>query len=650
MTWEDIHGNEPSFLYGWNQKIIESGLHLKWSTQIKEIHDLWVENLPKIKLKLAEEQISPNQKIVSNPDNTFEIVDRTQERSDNIANLERKVLRGESVIKLCIEEERIRVLLESKGRLFKIPDQYKRKGERLDVSSYPLYEMPTSWVLERNPVGTTYYGDSDSGSDANSGLTTGLAWASLAQFTTTTIRSAGDIYILRNNTTANYGTSILDFDETGTINDPIIIERDYDNAFGDDVAVTPTGTFVEGDTAVVCSADVSAQVSVGDWIYANGDAPREFAYQVESLSTTVSTNDTINLYLPYLGDQEGSGVSITNIGTAPFFGSTTDTSPRMRVYSVYYWRIWGLEIRTNSNNPALDFQNMSDFRSYDMVFECGTTSSGEFVSTSAECSELYFEKFRAENFRFGFTIGDDPASGNVKNGIIDGNNKSGSYGVFLDGTCDVLFEQVTFRNNAFADVGLNAETTGYEFLNCSFESATETYAFGQIERFMFNQDYDRTVDKTAVLYGGTSVTLMPVIWESDTTTVRAGGNDVSIKVTPTDNVGEWKILRLPIEHDTSTKTYTIYVKTDATANWTANPTADELEVGFEYWCNATTKVRKLKKSTDTANFTGSTAWQGLSVSVTPAIAGQGFLTLKYRKPKEASVSNEFFIDPRPEPT
>lgn len=639
MVWDDIIENPPATFFGWDMKIRESAIHNKWSPQLKEMTDIWNKKIPRLEYLLAKEVASSNTKVEKNQDGTFETTDRTQERLDNIANLQRKIKRGNAVIELCKREEQIRVALEVKGEVFNVPDKYKRDGSRIDVSKETPLNLPN--YLKREPIGTTYYIDSDSGSDGNAGTSTGAAWATLAQFVTNAATAAGDIAILRNSMTANYGAVLLDFQDNGTINDRITVTRDYNNAFSDDVdlSATATATLTFGSKTVTYSSDISGVLSANDWIYEVNDDAELHSYEVESVSTT-----TVTLYLPYLGDNAGSGKTTTNIGSAPVYGTTADTGTRFRFNGDYYWNIRGIEIRTNATNPSFEVQNTNGIYARDMILVNGAATTSEGFGITAESSGVHVDKCRTENYRFGFQISDDPTTGRMKNCLIDGNSKSGSYGLYLDGSNEYRYEQCEFKNHGAADVAYFSETTDYKMRNCLLSSTKELDLALNVERFLYMEDYNGTPSKTTI-YIGNDGTDDDVGWESDTTTVRSGGSNISIKVTPSTQLGEWELINIPIYHDTSSKTYTMHVKSNATANWTTDPTATELELAFEAWGHATNNFRIVTKSTDVADFNGVTTWEALAVTVAPAQSGVGYLTLKYRKAKEASVSNEFYVDP-----
>lgn len=108
------------------------------------------------------------------------------------------------------------------------------RGRRLDA-------------LERNPIGTEYFIDLDGGNNGNDGLTPGTAWLTIEQYTTTTVRSPGDIAWVRAGTSEIYAANIVS-DEDGTKAQPIYIigcsagsgsGSDAADPWGDDIDTRP---------------------------------------------------------------------------------------------------------------------------------------------------------------------------------------------------------------------------------------------------------------------------------------------------------------------------------------------------------------------------------------------------------------------------
>ena len=99
---------------------------------------------------------------------------------------------------------------------------------------------------------------------------------------------------------------------------------------------------------------------------------------------------------------------------------------------------------------------------------------------------------------------------------------------------------------------------------------------------------------------------------------------------------------------TDEKTYTVYFRPSATADWTADPTAGELWIELEYWGHASNNFRRITKSTGVIDMNGSTAWQKLTVTIAPSQAGVAYLRCWYAKTKESGKSNIFFCDAKVE--
>ncbi len=87
---------------------------------------------------------------------------------------------------------------------------------------------------------TTYYIDYDNGNDGNDGLApdSAHAWKTIPQFTTNTVRSAGDICYVRRNQTHSYSSSIA-FDEDGAHNNPITLMGDDGTGWSGDQDIRP---------------------------------------------------------------------------------------------------------------------------------------------------------------------------------------------------------------------------------------------------------------------------------------------------------------------------------------------------------------------------------------------------------------------------
>lgn len=494
----------------------------------------------------------------------------------------------------------------------------------------------------------TYYIDFTNGNDTNDGTATDSAhaWATLDKFCANA-RSAGDIAIVRRGMTQSVSAD-LTFASDGTRYNFIKIEADYDNAWSDrvDLSATATATLTFGSKTVTFSASVSGVISAGDWIYASGDATREFAYEVESVSTS-----TVTLYLPYKGDQAGSGKTMYNMKAAPIWNTAAGNFQAM-FDGDDYWLIQGIHWRGTDANGQMEVDSCFGHIFKDCIFT-GNGSGDYGVRIHDYYCGVEIIKCRFYNNNFGVA---GYSSGNngyilIKDSLIDLNNISGGYGVVYT-SLDTFISETTIKNGQYGVFS----STWYEgpyLRNCPISnmSNTEIYDSQSLAK-VFVEDFNGTVGDNR-FYQLTATNSAST--QSETSTVRTGGGATSIKVTPSDYTfnNSLNIYRIPLfdypihlEADTE-KTITVYFKTGATSDWTANPTASELYLEAEYWGHASNNYRRIKKSTGTVSFTTSTDWQSLTVTFTPLQDGVAYIRGYYGKTKESSKSNIFYVDTKP---
>lgn len=106
-----------------------------------------------------------------------------------------------------------------------IEEKIARLKEKLGCCIKEL-ELRDAQKVDRTAIlhDTIYYIDLTNGNDANDGLSADNdhSWKTIGKYTTTTVRTAGDIAYVRANTTQTLG-AIINFDEDGTFNSPISI-------------------------------------------------------------------------------------------------------------------------------------------------------------------------------------------------------------------------------------------------------------------------------------------------------------------------------------------------------------------------------------------------------------------------------------------
>ena len=515
----------------------------------------------------------------------------------------------------------------------------------------------------------TYYIDSDSGSDSNNGTGTGTAWKTLVKFLDLSSLSPGDKAILRRGRTAVYGTS-SELKKSGSISDPIVVEADYGDSWSDFSNSSQTYTATFGSKTLTASTTITG-ISVGDWIYnsTDGDSSKDFAYEVAGVS-----GSTLTLYLPFKGST-GSSKTLKVMDAAPKLNMATtgpDTDQAM-IFSndASFYIFQGILLSEtsastpygggNSNGVGFWFDRVSGFVLKDIVIESTTSSFyGKIgIYANAGCAKVIVKKTRFKTFGWGVYSNTSGGSfkGTMHDCLIDGTSVQSGFGAGIRlNTWDdweVLETEITgysTTDNIQLEGG-TGKSPDLRGRNIKFGSATKDVNLSTTSHVsaVKIEDYDNTIgDNRLFTFSGDSA-----IFQSDTSVVRSGGSTTSIKVNPSTEIGtNWepsqlKLLDLPIYSEAAQKTYQIYFNSSATANWTANPTASELWIEIEHWGHASNNFRKITKSTTTLNFTGSTAWQSLSVTATSAQAGMAYLRVYYAKPKETGKSNLFYVDPNP---
>ena len=504
----------------------------------------------------------------------------------------------------------------------------------------------------------TLHFDADNGDDATGVGSVANPFKSMAKYTTTDVRSAGDIGIFRNNMTATYqlgSAADLPFDEDGTIANPIIMQRDYANAFSDDVdlSVTATATFTFGSKTVTYASDISGVLAVGDWIYAASDDAEEFSYEVAVVSTV-----TVTLFLPYKGAQAGSGKTTTNIGSPPIWGTTTGDF-QWNFDADDYWRIQGIHIRGQDTNGQVEIDSATGHAFESCIFEGNNGGSRTGIRCTDDTAVVLLLRCRWFNDSAGSIV---PITGaaafraTIRDCLIDGNSIGGADGINFAEWCRADIEETEFRNNAAFDLaiagtGVTSNDVLGRLRNCLLTSTTEIGAISA-RKFadILSEDHDGVIADTRQ-FGWLATADNTPILQSDTGTIRTG--TPSIKVTPsTDLSTAWehsrvKLFEYGIFATTASKKYEIFFRPTATADWTADPTAGELWIEVEFWGHASNNFRQIVKSTEVIDMNGSTTFTALSVTVAPAQAGVLYLRAYYAKTKESAKANTFFCDPVP---
>jgi hypothetical protein len=108
---------------------------------------------------------------------------------------------------VIIDNEESVTLTAIKEKAVRLVDKWRTVNKEIEGRSLGHFN--------RDPIGTVYYIDLDGGNDGADGLGTGTAWLTIEKYTTTTVRSGGDIAYVRANTDEIPAGSIA-IDEDGT--------------------------------------------------------------------------------------------------------------------------------------------------------------------------------------------------------------------------------------------------------------------------------------------------------------------------------------------------------------------------------------------------------------------------------------------------
>ena len=503
---------------------------------------------------------------------------------------------------------------------------------------------------------TNYYIDFDSGNDASDGLSTGNAWLTLGKYISST-RVAGDVATIRRGTSETIsadGSPLSD----GNSNLPITVEADFDDSWTDFSNSAQTFTPVWGSKTMEASATITG-ISAGAWIYnsTDGDNPREWSYEVASVSGT-----TLTLYLPFKGS-EGSTKTLKVMPASPIWNDTT-AARSMALLSDGFWYWQGIQFKSSDANGIIDISGSSSINTWkDCTFSNTTNEGIRFVATNFKG---YILKCRFFSCKYALDAGNN---GMTELDIWDCHFTKGHTSFAI--RTIVSNSVIRIKECEFSGYENGSEAFGMNYTsyvhgsnakwlvrNTTVSNSTYTMDYAVGARAggdeVYWEDFNGTVgDSRAMVnrFGTTANSETAVIMSATSSTVRAGGGDWSAVILPSTNglgVREaelFEILEYPIYLTAASTTITFFFKSDNITQWTANPTAAELFIELEYWATATR--RKVIRSTGTVDFKTDTDFdQSISITATPFQAGVGYVRVKYGKDKEAGT-NKFYVDIKP---
>lgn len=617
-TYQVIEWERPTTQAGWAEDVKKESLHFKYDYQLDQMEENLTEKLPKTQEQLFKHLNCPG-------------CIKWEIKEDDIYSEW-----GTEIIDKVYQER----LAYWQWKTDKISQSLERiKKEK---------ELRAEKKVSRKPRGTTYYIDCDNGTSTNDGSQATTSGGGVGPYGkiddfASVARSAGDKAIVRrgNSTTCDNGISSMGFTSDGTLLNPITIETDYDDVWGDFASSSQTYTVTFGSTTMTASAEIT-DILAHDWIYVDGDERRDFAYEVASVGGTGTT--TLTLYLPYKGDQSGSGKGLEIMPDAPIWGEITDD---------YYWGMaidnwWilqGIEVRGSYLYGQIGMGS-SQYGTLlkDMIFQ------GDGVSTRGiGCAAAWVITIRkCRTFNCSPCLSTSNYVVYVYDSLFDANN-TGNYVFDSGGTNRHYLIDTTLTNSNTYNLYCDKNAIDCVGRNLILDSEGDFYVYGVISRTQgFVEDFMGVIgnNKAWTRHSPNSITM-----QSETTTVRSGGGATSIKVIPTIYInnnwelGYMKLFEYPVYADTVSRQYSMYLRPENATSFGVSPLADELWIECEYWGSATYSHRKITKSTGVID-ASSTAWQAISVTCQPSQAGILYLRAYYAKPKEAA-SNIFYTDVAP---
>ncbi len=363
------------------------------------------------------------------------------------------------------------------------------------------------------------------------------------------------------------------------------------------------------------------------------------------------------LFLPYKGDQAGSGKTMTNMQGGWIWGTAAGDF-QWNFDGDNNWKVGGGKILGTDSNGNVEIDGCLAHEFFDMDFE-GNGALDYGIRNTDDAGVLIIHKCHFFNHLHNMfaTLGAGSFVAIITDSLLDGNSVASSNGIKTSIWDFIEASDTEFRNHGLADISAGNQRGGEQIKlrNCLLTTTTEILVSASSSGFGVagSEDHNGSLGVNGFYSSAWSISNTAVIYESDTGTVRSGGGARSIKVTPSTNLGTaWKFSRALIGEwkvfvDTSSQTYTVYFAADDETDWDANPTAAQIYLELETWEGADFNHRKITLSTGTLDFQTDTDFdQTLTVTAAPGQAGQGYLRAYCAFTKESGNSNIFRCDSR----
>lgn len=483
-------------------------------------------------------------------------------------------------------------------------------------------------------------------------------------------RVAGDVGIMKRGvaTTTDPGVA-QSFTTDGTLNAPITLMSDYDNAFGNFATSSQTVTAKYGSVFMLTSASTT-DMFPHQWIYIAGDcyeAPLttspngcEFAYEIRTASST-----GIELYLPYKGNQAGSG-KVTRV--MPFISNIGIETGATQIFTMSaddYWNFKGLDLRSTNTTVLVAGGSSAGAIFSDLVVQSNGVSVTAITTAGADANPL--QKLRVFNV---VSVFQSSNGINVKDFFFDCNNVALSIAF---GSNNSFGQLVSAKDGSVLGcANFTAPTqngTLSYFTNVNHTDAYGTLSGADVSNVFFEDNFS-TVGLNSRTSNQISVSTVSTTTISTTTAyaIRSGGTTLQQYVFPPSGTGNTglsssnfphsyiKLFEYPF-YTVANTAYTVsaWFLSTTTAQWSVDPVTDasrasttpEMFVECDVYTDDVDADRRTIRSNvnNDVDFNGTTGWMDIAVSFTPTQTGNTYCRGWYGKKKETGAAmNQFLMD------
>lgn len=483
-------------------------------------------------------------------------------------------------------------------------------------------------------------------------------------------RVAGDVAIVKrgNATTTSTGND-LTFTTDGALHAPITITADFDNAFGNFATSSQTVTAKYGSRYMATSASTT-DMFPHTWIYIAGDCYENPTTTTENkcgdfYKVQNATSTGIELELPYLGGNAGSGKTVRVMPSAPMWNIPSGDF-QFILNDDDNWRINGININSTDINGGITLANTVNGFYAENIFFVGNDSTSPGVNNTGDYGTIFKDVVMLDTTAI--------FASQLYGAVIDGlRARSCSGNLFTAGANISMFAYNTIVECPASSV-ISFAGSGIQQIigrNNQFNSDRPATA-GAYQTTVSFEDHHGVVgsNKYSIQAGGQSGNLLGTTTVSTTDELRPGGGAQSMLFLnpPFSTASAYgfstmnfprtyvKLFEYPF-YTTANTTYTTtaYFKATTTAQWTTNPTTQatrasstpEMFLECDVYADDADADRRTIRS-NTANdvdFDGSTNWQDISVSFTPTQTGNTYCRGWYGKPRDGGAAqNQFYMD------